>query len=179
VMNLTFPLLTQVKHGKHPGIVSQELKDVTVSVPIPARYQMNPPLPVSSDVSTNRPLMMSTSFHLNRDSAICRLNTFWKKTHPSLFDYGLLRNDMSADAPNEKWPSINYLYLFIYILAIKKKVLLDVVEASTVFVQSFKARLWELNDRALRQRADKLMATLRNHGEAFHDRYYYLAAFTK
>ena len=61
----------------------------------------------------------------------------------------------------------------------KKKVLLDVVEASTVFVQSFKARLWELTDRALRQRADKLMATLRNHGEAFHDRYYYLAAFTK
>ena len=55
-MNLTFPLLTQVKHGKHPGIVSQELKDVTVSVPIPARYQMNPPLPVSSDVSTDRPL---------------------------------------------------------------------------------------------------------------------------
>jgi hypothetical protein len=66
---------------------------------------------------------------------------------------------------------------FFFTLA--KKVLLDVVEASTVFGQSFKARLWELNDRALRQRADKLMTTLRNHGEAFHDRYYYLAAFTK
>lgn len=59
------------------------------------------------------------------------------------------------------------------------QVLLDTVESSTVFVQSFRARLWDLTDRALRQRADRLMTTLRNHGEAFHDRYYYLAAFTK
>lgn len=50
-MNLTFPLLTQMKHGKHPGILSQELRDITLSAPIPARYQMNPPSPNSADVS--------------------------------------------------------------------------------------------------------------------------------
>lgn len=59
------------------------------------------------------------------------------------------------------------------------KILLDMVDSSTVFVQSFRARLWDLTDRALRHRADRLMTTLRNHGEAFHDRYYYLAAFNK
>ena len=50
-MNLTFPLLTQVKHGKHPGVLSRELRDVTLSVPIPANYQTNPPWPSSADVS--------------------------------------------------------------------------------------------------------------------------------
>lgn len=60
-----------------------------------------------------------------------------------------------------------------------EQVLLDTVESSTVFVQSFRARLWDLTDRALRHRADRFMTALRSHGEAFHDRYYYLAAFTK
>lgn len=50
-MNLTFPLLTQVKHGKHPGVLNQELRDITLSAPIPARYQINPPTPNSADVS--------------------------------------------------------------------------------------------------------------------------------
>lgn len=59
------------------------------------------------------------------------------------------------------------------------QVLLDMVDSSTVFVHSFSARLWDLTDRALRHRANRLMTTLRNHGEAFHDRYYYLAAFSK
>lgn len=59
------------------------------------------------------------------------------------------------------------------------QVLLDMLDSSTIFVQSFRARLWDLTDRALRHRADRLMTTLRSHGEAFHDRYYYLAAFTK
>lgn len=49
-MNLTFPLLTQVKRGKHPGILHQELRDITLSVPIPSKYQMNPPSPNSADV---------------------------------------------------------------------------------------------------------------------------------
>ncbi|XP_057374478.1 uncharacterized protein LOC130695367 isoform X2 [Daphnia carinata] len=106
-MNLTYPLLTQVKRGKHPGILHQELRDITLSVPIPSKYQMNPPSPNSADI------------------------------------------------------------------------LLDMVDSSTVFVHSFRARLWDLTDRALRHRADRLMTTLRNHGEAFHDRYYYLASFTK
>jgi hypothetical protein len=56
---------------------------------------------------------------------------------------------------------------------------LDKVDASTVFVQRFKARLWELSDKALRQRADKFIATLRNHGESFYDRYYYLATYAR
>jgi hypothetical protein len=60
-----------------------------------------------------------------------------------------------------------------------EQVLLDTIESSTVFVQSFRARLWDLTDRALRHRADRFMTALRSHGEAFHDRYYYLAAFTK
>ena len=59
------------------------------------------------------------------------------------------------------------------------QILLDKVEASTVFVKRFQARLWELTDRALRRRADKLIATLRHHGEAVYDRYYYLATYTK
>lgn len=50
-MNLTYPLLTQLKHGKHPGVLNQELRDITLSVPIPARNQINPPAPTSSDVS--------------------------------------------------------------------------------------------------------------------------------
>lgn len=127
LMNLSYPLLTQMKHGKHPGIIAQvwnpfkddplrsfynvgslqELKDITLSAPVPANHQISPPMPVSADV------------------------------------------------------------------------VVDVVEASTVFVQSFRARLWDMTDRAIRHRADKFMTTLRNHGEAFHDRYYYLAAFNK
>lgn len=59
------------------------------------------------------------------------------------------------------------------------QVLLDTVEASTLFVHSFRARLWELTDRALRHRAERLMGALREHGEAFHDRYFYLASFAR
>ena len=49
-MNMTLPLLTQIQHGRHPGVLRQ-LRDMTFSVPIPAIHQNNPSLPISADVS--------------------------------------------------------------------------------------------------------------------------------
>ena len=70
LMNLSYPILTQIKHGKHPGIITQvsiihqldlrgsfiwdsmqELRDITISASVPSRHQINPPMPVSADVS--------------------------------------------------------------------------------------------------------------------------------
>lgn len=68
---------------------------------------------------------------------------------------------------------------FLCVFQRRSQVLVDTVDASTVFVHSFRARIWDLTDRALRQRADRLMGTLRHHGEAFHGRYFYLASFTR
>lgn len=70
-MNLTFPLLSQIKHGKHPGIVQPELQDITLSVPIPARYQINPPSPNSADVSfVFISLLSNSSINRNREGQV-------------------------------------------------------------------------------------------------------------
>ena len=52
-MNETLPLLTQIKHGRHPGVL-HELRDLTVSVPLPLQFQAEPASPFSADVSPRR-----------------------------------------------------------------------------------------------------------------------------
>ena len=59
------------------------------------------------------------------------------------------------------------------------QMLVDDVEDSRIFVQSFRARLWELTDKSLRNRARELISTLRLRGEAFYDRYFYLASYSR
>ena len=49
-MNATLPLLSQIKHSRHPGVL-RELRDITFSLPIPPSHQSNPPLPLTGDVS--------------------------------------------------------------------------------------------------------------------------------
>ena len=49
-MNLTWPMLQQFKHGRHPGVLRRELRDITLSVPLPARYQLSPPAPLTDEV---------------------------------------------------------------------------------------------------------------------------------
>lgn len=49
-MNLTWPLLQQFKHGRHPGVLHRELRDVTLSAPLPARHQLDPPAPLTAEV---------------------------------------------------------------------------------------------------------------------------------
>jgi len=105
-MNATLPLLSQIKHSRHPGVL-RELRDITFSLPIPPSHQSNPPLPLTGDI------------------------------------------------------------------------LVDDVEDSRIFVQSFRARLWELTDKSLRNRARELISTLRLRGEAFYDRYFYLASYSR
>ena len=62
LMNETLPLLTQIKHGRHPGVL-HELRDVTLSLPIPAAYQANPSPPISADVSLVHLLFSLTSIN--------------------------------------------------------------------------------------------------------------------
>ena len=54
-MNATLPLLSQIKHTRHPGVL-RELRDITFSLPIPASHQSNPALPLTGDVSPLPPL---------------------------------------------------------------------------------------------------------------------------
>ena len=53
-MNATLPLLSQIKHSRHPGVL-RELRDITFSLPIPHMHQSNPPLPLTGDVSPPPP----------------------------------------------------------------------------------------------------------------------------
>ena len=54
-MNATLPLLTQIKYSRHPGVL-KEIRDVTVSLPLPRAQQNNPTLPVSDRVSPTLPI---------------------------------------------------------------------------------------------------------------------------
>ncbi|XP_045123007.1 uncharacterized protein LOC123511298 isoform X2 [Portunus trituberculatus] len=108
VLNLTVPFVTQIKFGRHPGVL-QETNDFTVSLYV----------------------------------------------QPSYYHLGELPTPISNE------------------------VLVDELEAKTVFVHSFEANVWEVTDALLEEKVKTFMAQLRQHGEAFLDRYYYLASYSR
>lgn len=53
VLNLTIPFVTQIKFGKHPGVLA-ETNDYTVSLYVQPAYYLHdqrPPTPISNEVS--------------------------------------------------------------------------------------------------------------------------------
>ncbi|XP_050735937.1 uncharacterized protein LOC127008238 isoform X2 [Eriocheir sinensis] len=108
VLNLTVPFVTQIKFGRHPGVL-QETNDFTVSLYVQPNYY--------------RP------------------------------------GDLPTPISNE--------------------VLVDELEAKTVFVHSFEANVWEVTEALLEEKVTTFMTQLRQHGEAFMDRYYYLASYSR
>lgn len=89
------------------------------------------------------------------------------------------RFNSSAPSPSSKCPFSNVCINAKLCFSLNWKILVDDVEGSRIFVQSFRARLWELTDRLLRKRAREFIATLRLKGEAFYDRYFYLASYSR
>jgi hypothetical protein len=59
------------------------------------------------------------------------------------------------------------------------QVLIDTLEAKTVFVASFEVDVWDVTTDFLQRKAESLMSRLRSNGEAFVDRYYYLASYSR
>ena len=57
--------------------------------------------------------------------------------------------------------------------------MLERVEARTVFVQGFKAHLWDMTDKHVKARANRLRALLQDTGEAFLNKYFYLASYAR
>lgn len=108
VLNLTVPFVTQVKFGKHPGVL-QETNDYTVSLYVQPTYYRQGELPTP----------------------------------------------------------------------ISNEVLVDELEAKTVFVHSFEANVWDVTETFLEEKVTALMQQLRHNGEAFLDRYYYLASYSR
>ncbi|XP_045584731.2 uncharacterized protein [Procambarus clarkii] len=108
VLNLTVPFVTQIKFGKHPGVL-EETNDYTVSLYV----------------------------------------------QPTYYQYG----DLPTPISNE--------------------VLVDELEAKTVFVHSFEANVWDVTENFLQEKVQTLMEQLRHNGEAFLDRYYYLASYSR
>ncbi|KAK4306348.1 hypothetical protein Pmani_021824 [Petrolisthes manimaculis] len=108
VLNLTVPFITQVKLGRHPGVL-QETNDYTISLYVQPGYYIHSELPTP----------------------------------------------------------------------ISNEVLVDELEEKTVFVHSFEANVWEVTENFLREKVEALMTQLRHNGEAFLDRYYYLASYSR
>ncbi|XP_042860495.1 cell surface glycoprotein 1-like isoform X2 [Penaeus japonicus] len=109
VLNLTIPFVTQIKFGKHPGVL-EETNDYTVSLYVQPAYFLHdqrPPTPISNEV------------------------------------------------------------------------LVDELEPKTVFVHNFEANVWDVTEAFLEEKVNALMAQLRHNGEAFLDRYYYLASYSR
>ncbi|XP_064116634.1 uncharacterized protein LOC135222478 [Macrobrachium nipponense] len=109
VLNLTVPFVTQIKFGKHPGVL-HEMNDYTVSLYVQPSATPNAvelPTPISNEV------------------------------------------------------------------------LVDDLETKTVFVHSFEANVWDVTEKFLETKVETLMTQLRHNGEAFLDRYYYLASYSR
>lgn len=109
VLNLTIPFVTQIKFGKHPGVLA-ETNDYTVSLYVQPAYYLHdqrPPTPISNEV------------------------------------------------------------------------LVDELEPKTVFVHNFEANVWDVTEEFLEEKVKTLMTQLRHNGEAFLDRYYYLASYSR
>ncbi|KAL7633569.1 UNVERIFIED_CONTAM: hypothetical protein RMT77_016102 [Armadillidium vulgare] len=60
---------------------------------------------------------------------------------------------------------------------ISNEVLVDQLESKIVFVTGFEANVWDVTEAFLETKALTLMDKLRQNGEAFLDRYYYLASY--
>lgn len=69
--------------------------------------------------------------------------------------------------------------LHLVFLDIYKQVLIDNLEPKTIFVSSFEVDVWEVTGEFLQQKMEALTARLRSNGEAFIDRYYYLASYSR
>ncbi|KAF2366790.1 SOUL hem-binding protein [Trinorchestia longiramus] len=108
VLNLSVPFITQIKHSRHPGVLT-EVDDFTISLHVPAG---------------------------------------------SVGDYEL--------------PT-----------PISNEVLVDTLEPKTIFVASFEVDVWDVTTEFLERKAESLMGRLRSNGEAFIDRYYYLASYSR
>nr|XP_053647548.1 uncharacterized protein LOC128699064 [Cherax quadricarinatus] len=108
VLNLTVPFMTQIKFGKHPGVL-EETNDYTVSLYVQPSYYQHSDLPTP----------------------------------------------------------------------ISNEVLVDELESKTVFVHSFEANVWDVTESFLQEKVQTLMEQLRHNGEAFLDRYYYLASYSR
>ncbi|KAG7172256.1 uncharacterized protein LOC121862125 [Homarus americanus] len=108
VLNLTVPFVTQIKYGKHPGVLA-ETNDYTVSLYVQPTYYENMEIPTP----------------------------------------------------------------------ISNEVLVDELETKTVFVHSFEANVWDVTESFLEEKVQTLMEQLRHNGEAFLDRYYYLASYSR